>query len=64
MDPVEYDPNTTDTKANARGKVGWKGSFPSTPCLNCGGKSFVWNGDWGMGYRCIDCNHTWKEPSE
>lgn len=60
-DPVRFDPDTTDTRENARGKIGWYGSYPSTPCHSCGGHYFRRNGDWGMGYACIDCGTTWRE---
>lgn len=62
MEPRRYDPDTTDTYENAIGKIGWWGSFPSTPCLHCEGEYFVPMGDWGMGYRCTNCNMPWKEP--
>lgn len=61
MDPVRFDPASTDNRANAVGKMGWKGSFPTTPCRSCGNEHFVWNGDWGMGYRCGKCGQTWIE---
>lgn len=60
---VRFNPDTTDTAARARELqlVGWRGSFPSTPCRSCNGEWFLWNGDWGMGYRCTQCGQTWRE---
>lgn len=55
-----FDPNSTDNAENARGKMGWKGPYPMTPCQNCGAEWFLWNGDWSMGYRCEKCGRTWK----
>lgn len=63
-EPRKYDPNTTDTRENARGKIGWWGPFPSTPCTHCGGEFFAPMGDWGMGYYCTECRMPWKEPSK
>ena len=61
LSQYKYDPDTTDTRENAYGKIGWKGSFPSTPCRFCGHEWFEWIGVWGFGYRCADCRRTWYE---
>ena len=52
--PRKYDPETTDTKENAVGRVGWYGPFPNVPC-SCGCEWFTPMGDWNMGYRCWSC---------
>lgn len=54
---VKYDPDKVD---NGKGRIGYKGPYPRTPCPKCGNEYFTWDGDWNMGYSCAKCNAHWQ----
>jgi hypothetical protein len=64
MNDVPYNPmagTAAEQRKAAEGRFGWRGVFPTAPCGQCGHGIFRWLGDWGMGYRCVNCNQRWQE---